>query len=413
VSHRIALFSWESRYSIACGGLAEHVSELASALQRRGHETHVFTRRAPRQSIYDLINGVHYHRCDFELHPDFITQMDRMGNSFNARLVEAERFYGRPFDIVHAHDWLAAKGMIQAKNDLGRAAVLTLHSTEYGRCGNQLVNGDSSRISGIEWEGTYVADRVICVSRALRAEVQRLYGVPSDKVTAIYNGVDVRRFEGQYERSRVRSRWAAGKDDSLVLFVGRLAWQKGPDLLLNAVPAVLHHVPRARFLFVGDGHMRPELERRAGDMRLFDTVRFAGHQGGTDLIDLFRCADVVCVPSRNEPFGIVVLEAWCASQPVVATRNGGPGEFIRHLDTGLITSEEQDSLAWGLGTAITDRALAENLGRNGRQEVEACFTWDTVARATEQVYASVLGQRPAEAIQQPGLMRQGSERAVA
>ncbi len=388
--HRIALFSWESRYSIACGGLAEHVSELASALQRRGHEPHVFTRRAALQSIYDCIDGVHYHRCDFELHPDFVTQMDRMGNSFNARLVEAERFYGRPFDVVHGHDWLAAKGMVQAKNDLKRPTVLTLHSTEYGRCGNQPSWGDSCRIGEVEWEGTYVADRVICVSGALKAEVQRLYGVPDEKITSIYNGVDIHRFDGQFERSRVRSRWTADEGDTLVLFVGRLAWQKGPDLLLEAVPDVLRHVPRAKVVFVGDGHMRPELERRAGEMGLFDSVRFAGHRNGADLVNLFRSADAVCVPSRNEPFGIVVLEAWCARQPVVATRNGGPGEFIRHLDTGLVVSDDRDSLAWGLGTVIADRALAENLARNGRREVEASFTWDMVAQATEKVYASAL-----------------------
>jgi glycosyltransferase involved in cell wall biosynthesis len=402
MSLRIALFSWESRYSIACGGLAEHVSELASALQRRGHEAHVFTRRAPLQSIYDCIDGVHYHRCDFEQHSDFITQMDRMGNSFNARLVEAERFYGRPFDVVHAHDWLTAKGMIQSKNDLGRVAILTLHSTEYGRCGNQLADGDSRRVREIEWEGTYVADRVISVSRALQAEARLLYGVPEEKVTSIYNGVDVSRFDGEFERNRVRSRWSAKEDDAMVLFVGRLAWQKGPDLLLEAVPEVLRYVPHTKVVFVGDGHMRPELERRAGEMGLFDSVRFAGHQSGTDLVNLFRSADVVCVPSRNEPFGIVVLEAWCASQPVVATRNGGPGEFIRHLNTGLIVSGERESLAWGLGTALADRALAENLGRNGRREVEACFTWDMVARATEQVYGAALGHgEPVAAPQVP------------
>jgi glycosyltransferase involved in cell wall biosynthesis len=392
MSLRIAIFSWESLYSIACGGLAAHVSELASALHQRGHELHVFTRRASSQSTYDDIDGVHYHRCDFNPHPDFVTQMERMGNSFNARLREVEEFCRSTFDIVHGHDWLAAKGMIQAKNDLGRPAVLTLHSTEYGRCGNELGNGDSDRIRAIEWEGTYVADRVICVSRALQAEAQRLYAFPEAKTTSIHNGVDVRRFDGEFERESVRSAWAADGDNALVLFVGRLAWQKGPDLLLEAVPQVLHQAPQTKFLFVGDGHMRSDLEWRVGELGLFDSVRFAGYQSRTDLVSLFHSANVVCVPSRNEPFGIVVLEAWCAGQPVVATHSGGPDEFIRHLDTGLLVPQERDALAWGLGTALIDRALAVNLGRNGRQEVESRFTWESVARATEQVYASALGR---------------------
>ena len=118
---RIALFAWESLHSIAVGGVAAHVTELAAAFQRRGHEAHVFVRLGEGQTTYQLIDGVHYHRCPIDLDPDFVTEMNNMGNSFVYFLGETEAYQGGAFDIVHAHDWLCAKALVQAKNDRGRA----------------------------------------------------------------------------------------------------------------------------------------------------------------------------------------------------------------------------------------------------------------------------------------------------
>jgi glycosyltransferase involved in cell wall biosynthesis len=134
--------------------------------------------------------------------------------------------------------------------------------------------------------------------------------------------------------------------------------------------------------------MRPGLERRTSDLGVRHATRFLGHRTGGELIDLFKTADIVCVPSRDEPFGIVILEAWSASRPVVVTRNGGPGEFVRHNDTGCIVSDDRDSIGWGLGTTLAERELARNWGRNGRAEAESLFTWGRIASETENVYAS-------------------------
>lgn len=113
---RIGMLSWESLHSIAVGGLAAHVSELAEALHLRGHDVHVFTRMGPGLGRYDCINGVHYHRCSFESSPDFFTYVDRMGNSFVDRLAEAERFYGQPFGIVVLEAWSAARPVVVTRN---------------------------------------------------------------------------------------------------------------------------------------------------------------------------------------------------------------------------------------------------------------------------------------------------------
>lgn len=391
---RIALLSWESVYSVHVGGLGNHVSELAASLVRAGHDVHVFTRQGQGQTGYDRIDGVHYHRCPVPGHDDFISYTELMCDEFIRRLELVEQVFARPFDVIHGHDWLATRALVRAKNELDRPVVLTMHSTEYGRCGNELYDGLCARIRSVEWEGMYVANRVICVSRALADEISWLYSVPLDKMTVIYNGVDVHRFDVRVNRRRVRRECRVGLDDPMVLFAGRMARQKGPDLLLEAIPGVLARVPRASFVFAGDGDMRPWLEQSVAKRRLGEFVRFVGYRSGRSLIDLFKTADTVCVPSRNEPFGIVVLEAWGASRPVIATRSGGPGEFVRDHETGLVVAPDPGELGHALSTVLQDPADARRMGDAGRMEAESRFSWDVIARQTLDVYASVLGRGP-------------------
>jgi glycosyltransferase involved in cell wall biosynthesis len=386
---RIALLSWETLHSIPVGGVAAHVTELASALNRRGHEVHVFTRMARGQSTYGNHEGVHYHRCTFDLHPDFVTEVDRMCNSFIWRMGEVENYLNGPFDIVHGHDWLCAKGVVQAKNNRKQRTVFTMHSTEYGRCGNQLCGGQAERVRHVEWEGTYVADRVICVSGNLQKEVRDVYRVPDYKTHVIYNGVNVKKYDGAVDIAAIRSHYGIGLEDPMVLYVGRMAWQKGPDLLLAAAPSLLQYYPGVKFVFVGDGEMRSGLECLAAEMGVSHATRFLGYRNGGELVGLFKSADLICVPSRNEPFGIVILEAWSAAKPVVTTRNGGPAEFVHHGYTGLTVLDNMDSIGWGIGTAFADYDTARWMGRNGRHEAESRFTWDMIARETEEVYQSI------------------------
>lgn len=391
MSLRIAMFSWESMHSIAIGGLAPHATELAAGLRRRGHEVHLFTRVGEGQSRYECIDGVHYHRCPFEGHPDFLTMISRMNESFVWHFAETEHYLGRPFDIVHGHDWLAVGSIRQVKNLHGRPSVLTIHSTEYGRCGNCLWDDPMSRsIRDLEWEGAYIANRVICVSQALSREVQQQYGVPADKIHSIYNGVHARKYDTPVNVDEVRRKHRIGVDDPCVLFAGRLTWQKGPDLLVEAVPSVLDAHPRTKIVFAGDGDMRSGLESRVQSMGVSDSTRFLGHRAGHDLISLFKTTDVVCVPSRNEPFGIVILEAWSAMKPVVATRTGGPEEFVQHEYNGLKVTPDSASIGRGLRDILADPESLAEMGRNGRREAESRFSWDHAAEHTEKAYEETL-----------------------
>ena len=381
---RVALFSWESLHTVAVGGVAAHVSELARHLAEIDVETHVFTRSADGLSRDETVDGVSYHPCAYERSRDFVADTDNMCRAFVDRWHKVEHRRGR-FDVLHAHDWLTARTLAWSRNGVPRKHVFTLHSTEYGRCGNQHCGGQSHDIREREWEGTYHCDRMIAVSGKLRDEACDIYSIPPDKTTVVYNGVDATRFNVRVKPDEVKGRYGIGPMDPTVLFCGRMVWQKGPDILLDAIGPLLGYYPHAKFVFVGD--MRWGLEERARDLGISHAVRFPGHKSGRELVELYKSCDVVCVPSRNEPFGIVLLEAWAASKPVVATSNGGPGEFVRHGVDGLTVDDNKDSVGWGLGTLFMNFDNARRMGRNGRRYVEEKFGWGRIASQVEEVYA--------------------------
>jgi len=384
---RIALFSWESVHSLAIGGIAVHVTELACGLERKGHEVHVFTRLGKSDHPwYEKIHGVHYHRCPFPANQNFLDEVQGMCRSFVDAFFQTENHIGR-FDLIHAHDWLTAQCLVWIKERRGIKSMFTIHSTEYGRCGNHFYGGNSEGIRHLEWLGTYAADHVIAVSQSLKKEIQWIYSVPEDKVEAIYNGVNYRHYDGWIDPGAVKKRYEIEPLDPLVLFVGRMVYQKGPDLLAEAIPFILKHYPQAKFVFAGDGEMRHQVEHLSREKGISHAARFLGHTNGWKLGDLYKAADCVCVPSRNEPFGIVILEAWSAGKPVVAAANGGPSEIIWHEVNGFHIDAEPSSIAWGIGSLFADFDNARWMGRNGRIAVETVFSWDVIADEVLSVYA--------------------------
>jgi len=387
---RIAILTWESLHSAAVGGVAAHTSELSAALARKGHQVHLFTRCMPNQHRHDLIEGVHYHRCSYPSHPDFVDDVNNMCRAMVDYFLEVEDLVGR-FDIVHAHDWLAANAMIWIKQGRGHKGILTIHSTEYGRCGNAFTNGRSVRVRDQERAGTYWADQVIAVSKATKNEVVWMYEVPENKVNVIHNGVDCKRFDGDMDAGQEKRRYDIGPLDPTVLFCGRLVWQKGADILVEAIPRILAKYPNAKFIFAGDGDQRGALEPRTRHLGVAHAVRFLGYVNGPALVTLFKLCDAVCVPSRNEPFGIVVLEAWSAGKPVIATDIGGPKEYIRHEVDGLTISPCVDSVAWGIERVLADFEWGRCMGSNGRQALEQRFNWDEISEQTLAVYKRICG----------------------
>jgi glycosyltransferase involved in cell wall biosynthesis len=263
-----------------------------------------------------------------------------------------------------------------------------VHATEYGRCGNRFLPGNSDRIRALERETGWVADRVIAVSGAIRGELMWMYELPGDKIRLVHNGVSPHKFARWLDPAAVKARYGIGPLDPTVLFTGRMTYQKGPDMLVAAVPKVLNSYGNAKFVFVGDGDMRHHVEGAMNGNGSGGSCRFLGYVPEDELINLYNACDVVCVPSRNEPFGIVVLEAWSAGKPVVATHSGGPDEFVWHDVNGYLTYQNPESIAWGLGTVMRDWDHARWMGHNGRIAVESTFNWDNIADRTMEAYWS-------------------------
>jgi glycosyltransferase involved in cell wall biosynthesis len=384
---RIAMLTWESLHSIAAGGVAVHVTELAAALQRKGHEVHIFTRMGrPGHQQHEEIYGVHYHRVPYTGCADIVDDVNAMCRAFVTTVFQVEDFMNAIFDIVHAHDWMASNAMVWIKQGRGHKGILTIHSTEYGRCGNNFYGGRSQRIADHERHGTFVADRVITVSGVLKDEIMWIYNVPDWKAHKVYNGISYQQFDGTIDTGAVKGRYGIAPMDPMVLFVGRMTTQKGPDLLIEAIPYILNFHPNAKFVLTGEGDMRKAVEQRSHQLGVHHACRFYGVFGRGELLDLYKACDCVCVPSRNEPFGIVVLEAWAAGKPVVATVIGGPSEFVWHDVTGFKIYPNPESIACGIGSLFCDFEHGRWMGKNGRVAVETSFSWDTIADHTLGVY---------------------------
>ncbi len=383
---RIAMLAWESLHSVALGGVAVHVTELAAALERKGHEVHVFTRMRWRDDWqYSNIHGVHYHRVPYSGDADIVNDVNNMCRSFVDSVFATESYMGAHFDIIHAHDWMTSNAMVWIKQGRGRKGVVTMHSTEYGRCGNNFYGGRSQRIMDHERHGTYCADKVITVSHLLRKEIQWIYNVPDWKAHMVYNGISFENFNGWIDAGSVKARYHIGPVDPTVLFVGRMTTQKGPDLLVRSIPYVLHYHPNAKFIMSGDGDMKGHVEQLANSLGVGHACRFHGVLSRGEIIDLYKACDCVAVPSRNEPFGLVVLEAWAAGKPVVATHNGT--EFVWHDVNGFKVYPTPESIAWGLGSLFANFEHARWMGQKGREAVENAFSWDLIADHTLGVYS--------------------------
>jgi glycosyltransferase involved in cell wall biosynthesis len=382
---RIALFAWESLDSVDVGGAGVHVSELARVLTALGHEVHLFTREIAGQEHYEQRDGVFLHRCSFDHHSDFMRETWNMCRSFEHDFFITRALAGE-FDVVHAHDWLTAEVLSAIRPQCRAKRVLTIHSTEYGRCGNNLYTGRSEAVRHREWQGIFDAQCVICVSKALQDEVGWLYSAPKDKCRVIYNGVRPESFDFPCDPGAIKASIGVHPIAPTILFAGRVVYQKGVDILIEAIPYVLQHVPTAMFVFAGDGEMRWNLENATRTRGLEQNTRWLGKIPREQLRSLFKSCDAVCVPSRNEPFGIVVLEAWSAHKPVVATVIGGPGEFVTHDRTGFSINPNPDSVAWGIGHIFADFEHAREMGECGRREVEGRFTWEIIGKQTLEAY---------------------------
>jgi glycogen(starch) synthase len=396
---RVAVLSWESLYTIQVGGLAVASTRLAEGLANAGYHVSFFTRSAPGQPEYMHINGVHYHTCQFDPGPNSLAFAYNMSHAFLANMHRSELYEGK-FDLVHGHDWLVVDALHELKRT-GYPIVLTFHSTEYGRNGGVLGDfWESSQIAGKEWYGGYIATRVTTVSQAMKNELNAHYQVPLDKIAVIPNALDPAHVKLKVDRARIRSKYQIDRSAPTILAMGRLEYQKGPDILLEAIPAILREHPTATFLFAGEGSMSARLKARCDAMGVGESTHFLGFVPHSEVLEILNSVDMVCIPSRNEPFGMVLLEAWAAQKPVVAADVGGLSENINDGVNGLKVSPSPSSLAEAICSLLGSPSTMRKFARNGAKNVKN-FSWRKIVGEFLETYSMVLRKSPQQEVVHP------------
>ena len=401
---RVLLISWEYPPVIE-GGLGRHVRKLCEHLVHQGQDVHVLTRGGGRLPAEEVRRGVTVHRVEEPPFPSdldaFLRWVAGMNRDLAARGLSLSQ--DRDFDLVHSHDWLVADAAEQVARGRDLPWLVTVHATEFGRHQGWVQKHPQSYIHGIERRMSRRADRLITCSEYMRGHVSRVFGVASERIAAIPNGVDPEDLEpiGGTDLAALRGRFA-GPDDQLVLLVGRLVFEKGFHLALDALAPLVKRTGRLRFVVAGTGTAEDELKRQARRLGLARHGSFLGWVGDDMLHSLYRVADLCIVPSIYEPFGIVALEAMASGCLCVVADTGGLREVVPDDGTaGLrFPADDAKALQTILEEVLTDEEVRQQLVSEAREHVLG-FGWSEVARSTACVYAELATRTTSSAVTSP------------
>jgi glycogen synthase len=314
---------------------------------------------------------------------EFVAWIEHMNADMLAVGVEVGD--GFDFDLVHGHDWLVASAGDHLAKRFRAPLVVTIHATEYGRHQGWIDKHPQSYIHGVERWMANRAERVITCSAYMREHVADVFGLEERRIAVIRNGIDPSELVPVDDLDALRSRFAA-PDESLVLLVGRLVYEKGFQLALEALPGLIDRVGKIRFIVAGSGTAEKELRLQAHDLGLDDHGSFLGWIGDDVLHSLYRIADLTVVPSIYEPFGLVALEAMASGCPCLVADTGGLREVVPNEDVGLrFRSRDPDSLATMAERLLTDAELRDRLVAEASEHVLS-FDWADVARQVAGVY---------------------------
>jgi glycogen(starch) synthase len=388
---RVLLISWEYPPVIE-GGLARHVRKLAEHLVGEGVEVHVLTRRGGRLPAEEDRHGVVVHRVREPTFPKdpsaFVRWVQEMNSDMFA--LGAELCERIEFALVHSHDWLVAGAAERLARKHSLPWVTTVHATEYGRHQGWVHKHPQSHIHAAERSMVRRADRVITCSRYMRGHVASVFGISPRRVTVIPNGIDPRDLEPVVDDLPALRAKYARPGERLVLLVGRLVYEKGFHLALDALAPVVKQLGNVRFVVAGTGTAEAELKLQARRLGLRRYGSFVGWVGDDMLHSLYRVAEVVIVPSIYEPFGLVALEAMASGCLCVVADTGGLREVVP--DDGTVgirfPSRNSDALGAILERFLTDDAARAQVVAEARDHVLR-FDWDEVARRTLAVYAAL------------------------
>lgn len=280
------------------------------------------------------------------------------------------------FDVIHCHDWMTYKAGINAKEISNKPLIIHVHATEFDRTGDN----PNQAIYDFEREGMHKADEIIAVSNLTKNKIVEHYGINPDKVTVVHNAIEPADYKSLEE-------YGIKKDSKIVLFLGRITIQKGPEYFLYAAKKVLEHEPNVRFIIAGSGDMESFIIEKAAELGIADKVLFAGLLKGDDVHKAYKMADLYVMPSISEPFGLTALESMIAGTPVIISKQSGVSEVIKHCLK--VDFWDINELANKIIAVLRYPPLNESLEHEGRQEAIK-FDWTVPAEKCLDVYKKAI-----------------------
>ncbi len=384
----VLMLSWEYPPRVV-GGLGRHVHALATALVCAGHDVVVVSRDHPDAPADSVVEGVRVVRVGED--PPLVPFEELLAwvMALNHGLVRAALMVLEDFtpDVIHAHDWLVAHAAKTLKDHTGSPVVATVHATEAGRHQGFLPGPVNRAVHSVEWWLTYEARRVITCSSYMRHEVIRLFALPPEKVDVVPNGIDLEHWSADDTAVATLRQNLASAEAPVLLYAGRLEYEKGVQTVLAALPRLRRRHPGLRLVVAGVGTHETELQDLAKQLRVSRAVSFMGFLEPAELAVLAAAADCAVVPSIYEPFGMVALECAAAGTPLVVADTGGLREFVDHDSTGLrFAPGDHAELADAVTRLLGDEVLAQRLVRDARALLARDYTWTAIARRTASVF---------------------------
>ncbi len=298
----------------------------------------------------------------------------------------------KPFDVIHAHDWMTYPAGMALGRVTGKPLVAHIHSTEFDRSGEHV----NQPVYDIERRGMHAAARVIAVSALTKNIVARRYGVEPSKIRVVYNGVQ------QDENFVPDPQSEISPKDKIVLFLGRITMQKGPEYFVQAAKRVLEKVENVKFIVAGNGDLARKMIEQAAELGIGHKVLFTGFLRGRDVAKVFKMADCYVMPSVSEPFGIAPLEAMSHDTPVIISKQSGVSEVVTHALK--VDFWDTDQMANKIIAVLRYPPLSQTLKKHGRMELRR-LTWEGAAEKCVSVYTQAIedvGGRVAAAVPTAG-----------
>lgn len=276
------------------------------------------------------------------------------------------------FDVIHAHDWMTYPAGVALSQVTGKPLIVHVHSLEYDRSGEAI----NPQINSIERYGLQAARAVIAVSYYTRSMIHERHGIPLQKIHVVHNGVYPQKLVQTYRSQK-------NKNAKIVLFLGRVTFQKGPDYFVEAAARVIPHVPDVLFVMAGSGDMLPRMIERVHQLGISANFEFPGFLKGQEVEQMYSLADVYVMPSVSEPFGISALEAISFDTPVIISKQSGVSEVLGHALK--CDFWDLDRLADLMINALLHEELRADIVSMAREELKR-VRWEASALRTLELY---------------------------